>query len=489
MPRRFLGDSRRELALAGAGSLLVGAGLAFLPSSTNLVPVSLLQLALLGAGAVVAASSVASCLACLRRGDPPARMGSVVLAGTVLLGVVLPGAQLLSGLRQTRLTVLGVAVGNLDQAVGTAYGLFLLALLAFVLGERLVARANRSVPAWSGWWARRPSTPQSKNTYFMLLALGAAGAVLFPPGPREQVFSFSTRGQVQGAGIAVLLQTAVPLAVALAVVSRHWGSRTLVALSLVLTVGSVVVTGTRSYLLLIGTALLLRLLARSARKPLRSALGVGVLIYVAATLIVAVGQWRTDVALGNPASLSQSVSTAAENPFGHLAQGGVDTLDGLILATQVNRETVGASWTDPAKAVLGFIPHQIWPDKPNWLSADVSRDYTNILASGIFLSGPGYALLVFDGPLGMAAAFFVLGLLSAMVYRRLDGESIGAVLLTYFFVRFFFGGDAFDAFYVLGLALTVGVAYALSRAGGWLVRGIDLGSRRRPYEAPGSTRG
>jgi hypothetical protein len=485
MPRRFHRDSRREVALAGLVSLLVGAGIAFLPSSTNFVPVSLLQLTLLGAGAVVAASSIASCLACLRRGDPPARMGSVVLAGTVLLGVVLPGAQLLAGLRETRLTVLGVAVGNLDQAVGKAYGLFLIALVAFVLGERLVSKANRSVPAWSAWWARRSSTDRSKVTYFTLLAMGAAGAVLFPPGPREEAFSFSTRGNVQGAGISVLLQSAVPLAVALAVISRHWGSRTLVALSLALTVGSVALTGTRSYLLLIGTALLLRLLARSARKPLRSALGVGVLIYVAATLIVAVGQWRTDVALGNPASLSQAVSTAAENPFSRLAQGGVDTLDGLILATQANRDTVGASWTDPAKAVLGFIPHQIWPDKPNWLSADVSRDYTNILASGIFLSGPGYALLVFGGPLGMAAAFFVLGVLSAMAYRRLDGQSIGAVLLTYFFVRFFFGGDAFDAFTVLGLVLVLAVAHVIARAGSHLIPGIQLKSHEGPGSVPG----
>src|SRR5436189_1659788 len=103
MPRRFHGDSRRELALAGVASLLVGVGLALLPSSTNVVSVSLLQGALLVAGAVVATGSIASCLANLRRGVPPVRMGSAVLAGAVLLGVVLPGAQLLAGLRQTRL--------------------------------------------------------------------------------------------------------------------------------------------------------------------------------------------------------------------------------------------------------------------------------------------------------------------------------------------------------------------------------------------------
>ncbi len=92
------------------------------------------------------------------------------------------------------------------------------------------------------------------------------------------------------------------------------------------------------------------------------------MVWVAATLLVALPEWRTDVRFGVGTSIISTIGDAAVNPFGQLWEiGGLDTLDGLSLATKVNPDAVGASWSDPAKAVLGFIPHQLWPDKPEWL--------------------------------------------------------------------------------------------------------------------------
>ena len=161
------------------------------------------------------------------------------------------------------------------------------------------------------------------------------------------------------------------------------------------------------------------------------------------------------------------------NPFGQLWEiGGLDTLDGLSLATKVNPDAVGASWSDPAKAVLGFIPHQLWPDKPEWLGSTVTQYYTAFEAGGIFLSGPGYLLIVFRSKLGIALGFLLLGLMSEALFRRLRVVSIWTVLLAYFLLRFSFGGDAFDAFHVLGLALVV--------LGGWAIGVVMSALLRSP---------
>ena len=153
---------------------------------------------------------------------------------------------------------------------------------------------------------------------------------------------------------------------------------------------------------------------------------------------------------------------AAQDPFVHLQQQGLDTVDGLILATKVDRKLAGAEVTDPLKSVTGFIPHQIWPSKPPWLSAQITQLYTNFGAGGIFLSGPGYTLVVFGTAAAVPVLFLLLGFFSERIFRRMTQPSIWTALLGYFLVRFFYAGDAFDANHVLGLCLVVLTARGFS---------------------------
>ncbi len=71
--------------------------------------------------------------------------------------------------------------------------------------------------------------------------------------------------------------------------------------------------------------------------------------------------------------------------------------------------------------------------------------------------------------------FLLLGLMSEALFSRLRVVSIWTVLLAYFLLRFSFGGDAFDAFHVLGLALVV--------LGGWAI-GVVMSALLRSPGAP-----
>ena len=142
----------------------------------------------------------------------------------------------------------------------------------------------------------------------------------------------------------------------------------------------------------------------------------------------------------------------------------------------MNPDAVGASWSDPAKAYSFWSLSRInfgWTSRNGW-SSTVTQYYTAFEAGGIFLSGPGYLLVVFQSKLGIALGFLLLGLMSEALFRRLRVVSIWTVLLAYFLLRFSFGGDAFDAFHV---------AWASARCA------RRMGDRRgdeRPVAQPGS---
>src|SRR5439155_20307107 len=156
-------------------------------------------------------------------------------------------------------------------------------------------------------------------------------------------------------------------------------------------------TGTRSLLLLVGMAAILRIgvaMTRS-RRNVKYIVAVAALVYVGATLLVGISNWRDAIVRGSfQPSLVEQLFLAAQNPFPSLASGGLDTLDGMTLAMKVDPTVVDASWADPVKAVTGLIPSQLWPGKPAWLSYVVALRYTQFGGnSGLFLSGPGYCFI------------------------------------------------------------------------------------------------
>ena len=317
-------------------------------------------------------------------------------------------------------------------------------------------------------------------TYGALVLLGIALTVILPEQPKEVIFE--QRGRIEGEGAIQLMGYAIPLAISIAVLHRHWGSRWLVALDLLLVIVVLVPGGTRSPLLIVGMALLVRFLYQTAgvRVGPGTVVAAGIGLWVAATLLVGISDWRGNVRVGIQDSPSQALVRAAPNPFNKLWEGGLDTVDGLTLSTKVNRQDVDASWTDPAKVVLGFIPHQVWPEKPEWLGVTVTQYYTNFEAGGIFLSGPGYLLIVFGTKIAVGLGFLLLGLGSEAIFGRLRRPSIWTALLAYFLLRFFFGGDAFDAFHVLGLALLVLAAWAVGSVARTILRRPEPGVAPAP---------
>jgi len=265
-----------------------------------------------------------------------------------------------------------------------------------------------------------------------------------------------------------LLRWSGPLAIALAILRRHFGRRSLVVVSVVLT-GLAAGQGVRSPLVLIGLAVLARVLQAVGERRTRLRVAVPAMAlgcYLAAALLVGLSTWRGDIIRDRPASLPSHLATALASPVPKLQQeGGLDSLDGLLLTRRAEPEAVGASWTDPAKALTGFIPHQVWEGKPDWLSVAVTSHYLGWAAGGIFLSGVGYAGLIFGGWPGVALAFLVLGAAAEALSGRMRADSLASVLLTYFLVRFLFNGDAFDAFHVIGLYALFRVAAAVAAVG------------------------
>ena len=449
------------LVVAGAvlamGVMLATASLAWL----------LLQSALVVTAAAVATRSLLVDRRALRRGGVPTRVASFVFALGTLFAVALPGEQLLASQRVSRLAELGMNTDTVAD-VQLAYGLWLLALVAFVVGEEVASLVLSKRVAATG---RRSTIAQrgihSMNTFISLCLLGLAGALLATL--RGQQDTIANRGNDHGMGVVVMLEYCFPLAACLAIVTFRWTLRSiaLVTFSMLGAAYIVWVTGSRSPLLLVVMGLMMRLLFNpTVRIKLRMILVVAGLGYALLGVTVALPVWRSGVARGVSTSFVNALVSSAGDPFVSLASvGGLDTLDGLVLATKADPVVVGASWTDPARALTNLVPYQIWPDKPGWLGPAVTHAYLRFGGgAGIFLSGPGYAYLVFGGSAGVIAAFFILGSISRLAFGRLGASSLPSALYAYFILRFVFFGDSFDAFQTLSIAGFLAVAYVIGRS-------------------------
>lgn len=459
-----------EWAITFAVAVLAGLLLAAGDRVRPVLSPGLMAGVLAGSALFVLVRSLTICRESLRAGGGYAHLGSAAFGFGVLLAVVLPGLQLLAGARESRIESLGFPTPDVGPDLALAFLLYAMAVGAFYFGETVVGGGEALRERRFRLEGVRPlgRTWESRGTYLVLLVIGVL-FVLFAG------TSFEDRGRTVGQGFTQLFGYAAPIAIAIGVLNRHWGSRTYVVLSLV-GVGVLLPGGVRTPLLIVAAAVAMRYLRSSAAQPIRwrQVLAAGLAIYMGATMLVALSTYRGSRDAADAASLPTNVARAAVNPFSQLQAQGVDTVDGLILATKVDREYVGASWLDPTKVVTGFVPRQLWPEKPIWLGTTVTQAYTNFGAGGIFLSGPGYALIVFGSIAAVPVLFGLLGAFSESLLRRMIEPSVWSALLVYFLMRFFFAGDAFDAFHVLGLC----IVFVFART----VRGV-LGLLHRPPES------
>jgi hypothetical protein len=443
--------TRSQWVLAVALSLLAAAALVYgtkvgvrMPAWTAALILGLLCI-------LIASHSLTMTRARLRTGGGFSRLGSAIFAGGILIAVILPGVQLVLNTRRSRLEDNGFPTQDVGHDLALAFLIFTMALLAFWAGELLA----EAVSVRRGRDQVAPSRPigrpwESQATYWFLMVVGVV-LIIASIGS-----NFSQRGTVTGQGAIQLFGYSAPLAIAVGILNKHWGSRILAAVSIGL-MTFLILEGIRTPLLIIAAAAGVRYLysTRNRGFGLREIVVIALAIYVGSVMLVSLSAWRGQKNTGGNLGLPEIVVLAAQDPFTHLQQQGLDTVDGLILATKVNPKFAGAKPTDPLKVFTGFIPHQLWPSKPPWLSAQITQLYTNFGAGGIFLSGPGYILIVFGTAAAVPIAFLLLGFFCERIFRRMTVPSIWTALLGYFLVRFYFAGDAFDAFHVLGLCLVV----------------------------------
>ena len=455
---------------------LVGAGVAL---ASGLAASSLFVEAQVGVVVfplVLGTRWAAQCRQGVRSGRGMANLGGIILCFGTLLAVSLSGWELLSGRRTSKLAEIGVHVSDLKGDVTRAYLIFLLCVGGYAVGQFVARRAR---PSQASGRKRETQEARSKTsmlaspmTYLVLVGFSIAAKILHPGGSQQVVFS--SRGLVQGNGIFTTLSWGAALAAVLGLVHHHWGSRLLAIVTLASMVWYVAISSSRSPLVVAGIAILVRLgYAASLRRMAgRALVGILLVVYLGSALAIAVSGWRGEIVRHQPASFLADFGDALKNPLGRLSGGvsasgsgvaGVDTLDGLVLAEHVDRGAVGASVFDPLKAVANLLPRQLWPSKPDWLSDVVTHYYTSFSSgSGIFLSGPGYLLIVTGSVWGAVVAFGLVGFAAEELVQTFATPSVWLVILCFCLMEFFFGGDAFVVFHALSLCIDVLAAWAIA---------------------------
>jgi len=206
-----------------------------------------------------------------------------------------------------------------------------------------------------------------------------------------------------------------------------------------------------------------------------------VVLYFSLDIFVGLTSYRGQIASGQKVSFDQAFVEPLSDPTKNLvSSGGLDTFDGLVLAVNADRSAVGAKGSDPLKGILNLVPYQIWPNKPTFLSPVVTHYYTDFGGNaGIFLSGPGYAYLVWGGTVGIIAMWLLLGVSIGKIWHS-GSSSIVKIVALYGVLRFFVAGDAFDLSYTLNILL----ALVLGRGLVWMAERLRLHIRGEGSAAP-----
>jgi hypothetical protein len=398
------------------------------------------------------------CLASLKQDNTPRLLGSLLLSLVLVATVLLPAVLRYVGLSDSTLERFGVVLTKPADELRWAVLVSLLALVGFVAGEVFGTHLS-----WGRTLARHPRSRAYRiKIYWILLTFWAIKLALF--GSSTTTEAIVTRGTHNGEGIPVMLSWALPLAISYAILERHFGNRWLVVLNLLLIGIAIIPSAVRSPLLLIACACLIRLLLYVARSQthLRTLLSIILIAYILASLFSALSVYRGELRKGGHVSIESAFVGQLQDAAISEKVAGLNTLDGLLLSRKVQRSIIGATYFDPAKAVLGFIPTQLWSNKPGWLSVKIARDYLGWKVGGIFYSGQGWARLVFNGLLGMLAWFVGLGIVVGLAFRRQYVLSMATVLWAYFIIRFTASGDSFNMFHTLTLAVVFYSAIGLA---------------------------
>lgn len=442
-------NSARGLGRAPVLILVLAAVLALLvaPVLANAEGRSAVTVATWAAGTVWAATVLGLCITGwvrkTRKGNKRAFVGSTIVSLILLGGVFLPGASLVWRTRTATVErLLGTPIAT-DEKLTFAFALAAAVLAAFLIGEAIAIRVQLPpAKAMPYDWRR------AHAILFIVGFVSTAPELV----TRNVSDSFAERGTDSGVGLLVLASWCLPLAAAIAVSQRHWGSKLRLA-STALAIVMLVASGVRSPLLLIAIAALPRLIEAIATSRFSAPrwLGLAAGAYIVLTTAAAISSWRGGIRAGRTPNLFDELLRQATNPNAALTSSGIDTLDGMLLVQSVDTRQFEPSMLDLLKVFTTFLPRQLFPEKPPLLSNTISQSVLDFGAAGMFLSGPGY-LLVISGSAIAVLALFALG---GFTFNLMTGvvANVGGAVLAYTLLRFVMGGDAFDFYQGLTLVL------------------------------------
>lgn len=397
-------------------------------------------------------------------GAIPPRMGSAIFAPLVLMAVTLPSISLVWRTRTANVEKLTGTELATPDALSFSLLLFSACLVSFWIGEGLF-KSSRVMSMRSSAQSYTDSKWRQAQVILMLIGLTISLSKI----GGDRAIEFSERGTQVGQGVLVLAWWCLPLGIALGFLFRHWNSKLRLAMS-ILGIALIVNSGVRSPLLLIAVACIPLLLQRIARSnsPIQVwsiAIAGG---YLLITLGGAISAWRGSIRYGTPIPLGQALLHAAGDPLRTLTSSGLDTVDGLLLVYSLPPTIIDANLLDLFKVLQTMIPSQFYPDKPEFISNIISRELLGFGTAGMFMSGPGYLILIGGSWLAAILLFGLGGVTYRLIVTR---RAAGAAWLiaTYTLIRFVMGGDAFD--FYQGLTL-VGIS-ATSLAAAAFISGVE----------------
>lgn len=369
---------------------------------------------------------------------------SILLALTNLVFICIPLENLISGTKKSRLSLIGFAGVSDEVKLIQAASIIGISFAAFTLGNVIVGLKTINHEKYR---LIKHIDDQSLELriWKMLGLLGLLGYFL------GIYIGLGVNSRASyGQGIPTFLLHSWMIAPAIAVMNNHWNKKKYIFFSIIQLLLLLGISGARSSLTLISIAffiILIKKMESSGNKLKLITISI-VLTYITLLALQFIPLARSNIRFGN--FNWTNYSTIAAHPFENITQiGGFDSLEGAILALNVDRSLVNANLLDPLKAFTTFVPRQIWDSKPEFLGPQLTQRYSMVRGNaGLVISGAAYTYLITDTFIAVIIIFLALGLCNAK-FASSERSIIYRLFLLHFSVRFYIGGDSFDLFFVL----------------------------------------
>lgn len=389
----------------------------------------------------------------IRQGRGYEQLVSAIAASLYVIALAMPATMQVAGLLRTKLTVAQVLVPLTWSELGSLSAAWSLELAVIAVVEQAAWAVRQDLRPGAHCAESGQGAKTTSRAAIMLVTMGAAGVILAPP-------ELDERGQ-GGNGIVVLLQGSLLVGTMLLVYYRHFGRRSFLVITMV-TVTYLIASGVRSPLVLLVFALLARQLGNRVGRKGRFRLYFWIPAAAGAAIVGSfMSAYRGNITRNLGLSWQELLSFTLQRPLVAPYEAGIDTLDGYRFSPRV-APLIDASPLDFMKVVTTFVPSSIWPDKPQALTVEVASRFLGYEGSGMYLSAVGYLRIIGGSYASAIALLAILAFILSLLMRRYESSPYECLVMLAAF-RFFLGGDQFDFYYVLVLAIPLWITLGVVR--------------------------